>query len=156
MLTLTELLRQRGVVGSFVEFCGDGLSALSLADRATLSNMCPEYGATSALFPVDDETLRYLRCDRAGPTRPSSSSATRRRRACSGATATPSPSFDDLQELDLASVEPSLAGPSRPQDRVALGRVADSFHRSSATRDIDVPVVAQRRRRTRCCTTARS
>ena len=69
VLTLTELLRKRGVVGSFVEFCGDGLSALSLADRATLSNMCPEYGATTALFPVDDETLRYLRATGSGDRR---------------------------------------------------------------------------------------
>jgi aconitate hydratase len=139
VLTLTELLRHRGVVGSFVEFCGDGLSALSLADRATLSNMCPEFGATSALFPVDDETLRYLtatgRADAAELVERYAKAQGLFRRDGDAV-----PAFDDLVELDLASVEASLAGPSRPQDRVALGSVADSFHRVFGSRDIEVPV----------------
>ncbi len=139
VLTLTELLRHRGVVGSFVEFCGDGLSALSLADRATLSNMCPEFGATSALFPVDDETLRYLtatgRADAAELVERYAKAQGLFRRDGDAV-----PTFDDLLELDLASVEPSLAGPSRPQDRVALASVADSFHRVFGSRDIEVPV----------------
>ncbi len=139
VLTLTELLRHRGVVGSFVEFCGDGLSALSLADRATLSNMCPEFGATSALFPVDAETLRYLtatgRADAAELVERYTTAQGLFRRDGDAV-----PTFDDLLELDLASVEPSLAGPSRPQDRVALASVADSFHRVFGSRDIEVPV----------------
>ena len=139
VLTLTELLRHRGVVGSFVEFCGDGLSALSLADRATLSNMCPEFGATSALFPVDDETLRYLR----RPGRGDAAELVERYTKAQGLFRRDGdavPAFDDLVELDLASVEASLAGPSRPQDRVALASVADSFHRVFGSRDIEVPV----------------
>jgi aconitate hydratase len=139
VLTLTEMLRAHGVVGSFVEFCGDGLSALSLADRATLSNMCPEYGATSALFPVDDETLRYLRSTGRGDAadlvdRYTKSQGLFRR---DGEAV---PGFDDLLELDLAAVVPSLAGPSRPQDRVALADVPASFHDAFGDRDIDVSI----------------
>jgi aconitate hydratase len=126
VLTLTELLRRQGVVGSFVEFCGDGLSALSLADRSTLSNMCPEYGATSALFPVDDETLRFLRSTGRGDAadlvdRYAKTQGLYRRDGDE------TPAFDELVELDLATVVPSLAGPSRPQDRVALAAVPESF-----------------------------
>jgi aconitate hydratase len=127
VLTLTELLRRHGVVNKFVEFCGDGLSSLTVADRATLSNMCPEYGATSALFPVDDQTLRYLRMTG----RPSELLQLVERYCkeqglfrVDGAAV---PTFSELLDLDLATVEPSLAGPRRPQDRVALGRVWDSF-----------------------------
>jgi aconitate hydratase len=139
VLTLTELLRRRGVVGSFVEFCGDGLSALSLADRATLANMCPEYGATSALFPVDDETLRYLRATGRGDAadlvdRYAKAQGLFRRDGDDV------PAFDDLQELDLASVVPSVAGPSRPQDRVALANVPASFHKAYGERDIEVSI----------------
>jgi aconitate hydratase len=127
VLVLTQLLRKRGVVNTFIEFCGDGLASLSVADRATLANMCPEYGATSALFPVDEQTLRYLEtsnreveliqlveryCKEQGLFR------------VDGATL---PIFSELIELDLASVEPSLAGPKRPENRVPLSRVRENF-----------------------------
>jgi aconitate hydratase len=128
VLTLTEMLRSHGVVGKFVEFCGDGLSSLTVADRATLSNMCPEYGATSALFPVDGQTLRYL--EMTG--RPSEHIQLVERyckeQALFRLDGTPAPVFSELLELDLATVEPSLAGPRRPQDRVSLGSVWESFH----------------------------
>ncbi len=126
VLTLTEMLRRHGVVGKFVEFCGDGLSALSIPDRATLSNMSPEYGATAATFPVDSETLNYLR-------------QTARGDACELVEAycraqglwrtdgDPTPTFTELLVLDLDNVEPSLAGPRRPQDRVALAAAPASF-----------------------------
>jgi aconitate hydratase len=139
VLTLTELLRKRGVVGSFVEFCGDGLSALSLADRATLSNMCPEYGATTALFPVDDETLRYLRATG----RNDAAELVERYTKAQGLfrrDGDATPSFDALVELDLASVVPSVAGPNRPQDRVALPNVPASFQKAFGDRDVSVPV----------------
>ena len=139
MLTLTELLRKLGVVGSFVEFCGDGLSALSLADRATLSNMCPEYGATTALFPVDDETLRYLRATG----RNDAAELVERYAKAQGLfrrDGDATPSFDSLVELDLASVVPSVAGPNRPQDRVALPNVPASFQKAFGDREVSVPV----------------
>ena len=126
VLTLTEMLRTHGVVGKFVEFCGDGLSALSLPDRATLSNMAPEYGATSALFPVDAETLRFLEATGRGDRVPLVEGYCRAQglfREDGDAT----PPFTELLELDLASVVPSLAGPRRPQDRVTLGGVWKSF-----------------------------
>jgi len=127
VLTLTEMLRKHGVVNKFVEFCGDGLSSLSVPDRATMSNMCPEYGATSALFPVDQQTLRYLEVT--GREREQIELVERYCRAQglfrSDGDATPT--FSELLELDLASVEPSVAGPKRPQDRVALPNVWRSF-----------------------------
>ncbi len=126
VLTVTQLLRKRGVVAKFVEFCGSGLSHLPLADRATISNMSPEFGATATLFPVDTETLRYLR-----ETGRSSElvDLVERYSKAQGLFRTDEmaePQFDALLELDLGSIEPSLAGPRRPQDRVAmhdLGRV---------------------------------
>jgi aconitate hydratase len=127
VLTVAEILRKRGVVGKFVEFAGPGLSQLSLADRATLSNMAPEYGATAALFPVDDETLRYLRLTG----RESMVDLVERYTKEQGlfrTDDTPDPQFNELIELDLSTVEPSLAGPRRPQDRVALPKVRESFH----------------------------
>jgi aconitate hydratase len=128
VLTLTEMLRKHGVVDKFVEFCGDGLSNLTVADRATLSNMCPEYGATSALFPVDAQTLRYL--ETTGREREHVELVERYCRA-QGLFRTDhmaTPVFSELLELDLAAVEPSVAGPKRPQDRVPLERVWESFH----------------------------
>ncbi|HEY7754886.1 MAG TPA: aconitate hydratase AcnA [Actinomycetota bacterium] len=126
VLTLTQMLRAHGVVGRFVEFFGDGLSSLELADRATLSNMCPEYGATAALFPVDEETLRYLRFtgreDRVDLVDRCSKEQGLFRRD-----GDPEPVFSEVLDLDLSAVEPSLAGPRRPQDRVALSQVAASF-----------------------------
>jgi aconitate hydratase len=127
VLTLTEMLRKHGVVNKFVEFCGSGLSSMSVPDRATLSNMSPEFGATASLFPVDEQTLRYLR-----DTGRSAEHVELVERYCreQGLFRTDQsgiPTFTELLELDLASVEPSLAGPRRPQDRVALGSVWQSF-----------------------------
>ncbi|MBO0690682.1 MAG: aconitate hydratase AcnA [Candidatus Dormibacteraeota bacterium] len=127
VLTLTELLRRHGVVNKFVEFCGDGLSSLTVADRATLSNMCPEYGATSALFPVDDQTLRYLRMTGRSDELLQLVERYCREQGLFRVDGSPVPTFSELLDLDLATVEPSLAGPRRPQDRVALGSVWDSF-----------------------------
>jgi aconitate hydratase len=129
VLTLTEMLRRHGVVDKFVEFCGDGLSSLTVADRATLSNMCPEYGATSALFPVDDQTLRYLRTTGREPEHIALVERYCREQGLFRTDGAPVPVFTELLELDLAGVVPSLAGPKRPQDRVALPDVWESFHK---------------------------
>ncbi len=126
VLVITEMLRKFGVVGAFVEFAGDGLAGLSLADRATISNMSPEFGATSTLFPIDDETISYLRLTG----RPAARVELVERYAkAQGLWREPGhgPDFNATLELDLGSVEPSLAGPRRPQDRVALGGVPDNF-----------------------------
>jgi aconitate hydratase len=127
VLTLTEMLRKHGVVEKFVEFCGDGLSSLSVPDRATLSNMCPEYGATSALFPVDAQTLRYL--DVTGRSREQIDLVERytKEQGLFRNDGDPTPKFTELLELDLGTVEPSLAGPKRPQDRASLPKVWESF-----------------------------
>jgi aconitate hydratase len=127
VLTCTEMLRKRGVVGKFVEFYGPGLSNLTLADRATVSNMCPEYGATAALFPIDGETLKYLRltgrsADHIARVREYAEAQGIFRRDD-----TPEPLFTDTMHLDLAHVEPSIAGPRRPQDRVPLRGSKDAF-----------------------------
>jgi aconitate hydratase len=127
VLTLTQMLRKHGVVDKFVEFCGSGLSSMSVPDRATLSNMSPEFGATASLFPVDARTLEYLR-----DTGRSSEHIDLVERYCreQGLFRTDeseTPVFNEMLELDLASVEPSLAGPKRPQDRVALPDVWRSF-----------------------------
>src|SRR5436190_1982238 len=127
VLTLTEMLRKHGVVNKFVEFCGAGLSSLSVPDRATLSNMCPEYGATSSLFPVDEQTLRYL--ETTGRDRKLIELVERYTRA-QGMFRTDdaeTPVFSELIELGLDTIEPSVAGPKRPQDRVALPSVWQSF-----------------------------
>ena len=127
VLTLTEMLRKHGVVEKFVEFCGDGLSTLSVPDRATLSNMCPEYGATSALFPVDAQTLRYL--DITGRSREQIDLVERytKEQGLFRSDGDATPKFSELLELDLGKVEPSLAGPKRPQDRAPLPKVWASF-----------------------------
>ncbi|MEX1262398.1 MAG: aconitate hydratase AcnA [Actinomycetota bacterium] len=126
VLTLTQMLRAHGVVGKFVEFFGDGLTSLSIADRATLSNMCPEYGATSSYFPIDDETLRYLsftgRGDRVDLVERYAKEQGLFRRD-----GDPEPTFSEIVDLDLSAVVPSMAGPKRPQDRVALPDVWQSF-----------------------------
>ncbi|HET7726242.1 MAG TPA: aconitate hydratase AcnA [Candidatus Limnocylindrales bacterium] len=126
VLAVTEMLRAFGVVGAFVEFAGDGLAGLSLADRATISNMSPEFGATATLFPIDDETLAYLRLT--GRSRERVELVERYAKA-QGLWREPGrgPEFDALLELDLSSVEPSLAGPRRPQDRVALSGLRENF-----------------------------
>src|SRR5579859_116961 len=126
VLTVAEILRKRGVVGKFVEFAGPGLSQLSLADRATLSNMAPEYGATAALFPVDEETLRYLRLTGREDVVDLVERYTKEQ-GLFRTDATPDPQFSELIELDLSTVEPSLAGPRRPQDRVALPNLRENF-----------------------------
>jgi len=128
VLTVTQILRQRGVVGRFVEFTGSGLSQLGLADRATISNMCPEYGATSALFPIDDETLRYLRLTGRSPAQIDMVERYAKEQGLFRTDGAPEPEFSELLELDLATVEPSLAGPRRPQDRVNLTQIAQSMH----------------------------
>jgi aconitate hydratase len=126
VLTLTEMLRAHGVVGMFVEFFGDGLSTLTVADRATLSNMCPEYGATAAYFPVDVETLRYLTFTGRGEVVDLVERYTKEQ-GLFRSDGDPEPRFSEILELDLGAVVPSVAGPKRPQDRVALGDVWDSF-----------------------------
>ena len=126
VLVVTQLLRAHGVVGAFVEFAGDGLAGLSLADRATISNMSPEFGATSTIFPIDDETLAYLRLTGRSPERVALVEAYAREQGLwrePGA----GPEFDEALELDLSSVDPSVAGPRRPQDRVPLTALRDNF-----------------------------
>jgi len=120
VLTVTEMLRKRGVVGKFVEFCGTGLSSLALPDRATIANMCPEYGATVGFFPVDAETLRYLRTTGREPSLVELVERYTREQGLYREDDSPEPAFTDLLELDLGTVEASLAGPRRPQDRVPL------------------------------------
>ncbi len=126
VLVVTEMLRSHGVVGSFVEFAGDGLASLALADRATISNMSPEYGATAALFPIDGETLTYLRMTGRGEEVVALVEAYAKE---NGLWRVPGrgPDFDDELELDLATVEPTLAGPRRPQDRVRLPDLPQNF-----------------------------
>ena len=126
VLTITQMLRAKGVVDKFVEFFGPGLNEMPLPDRATIANMAPEYGATCGFFPTDDETLRYLR----STGRSSAAGLLERYAKEQGlfrSANTPDPLFTDTLALDLASVEPSLAGPKRPQDRVALADVQRTF-----------------------------
>ncbi len=127
VLTLTEMLRKHGVVEKFVEFCGDGLSSLSVPDRATMSNMCPEYGATSALFPVDAQTLRYLEITGRSPEQIDLVDRYTKEQGLFRRDGDPIPHFSELLELDLTKIEPSLAGPKRPQDRAPLPKVWESF-----------------------------
>jgi aconitate hydratase len=127
VLTLTEMLRKHGVVDKFVEFCGAGLSSLSIPDRATLSNMCPEYGATSSLFPVDHQTLRYLQSTGREADLIDLVERYTRAQGLFRTDESETPTFSELLDLDLSAVEPSLAGPKRPQDRVALPNVWRSF-----------------------------
>ncbi len=127
VLTVTQMLRKKGVVGRFVEFFGPGIANLALADRATIGNMAPEYGATCGFFPVDAETIRYLSLTGRDPARVKLVEAYAKAQGLWHDEKTPDPTVTDTLELDLASVEPSLAGPRRPQDRVALGGVAKSF-----------------------------
>ena len=126
VLVVTEMLRGFGVVGAFVEFAGDGLASLALADRATIANMSPEFGATSTLFPIDDETLVYLRLTGRPPELVDLVERYAREQGLWREPG-PGPDFDDRLELDLGTVAPSLAGPRRPQDRVLLGDLAQNF-----------------------------
>jgi aconitate hydratase len=127
VLTVTELLRKHGVVGKFVEAYGAGLSSLSLADRATIANMSPEFGATGTLFPVDDETLRYMKITGRPDAVIARAEAYHKLQGLFRTDATPDPQYDEIVELDLATIVPSLAGPRRPQDRVVLGEVGNAF-----------------------------
>lgn len=128
VLTVTQILRKKGVVGKFVEFFGEGLAQLPLADRATIANMAPEYGATCGIFPVDAETIRYLRNTGRPDALIQLVEAYYREQGLFHDADTPPARYSDIVELDLTRVEPSLAGPSRPQDRVALSDVPRSFH----------------------------
>ncbi|MBU5673585.1 aconitate hydratase AcnA [Paenibacillus brevis] len=127
-LTVTQMLRKKGVVGKFVEFYGPGLANISLADRATVANMAPEYGATVGYFPVDQETLAYLRSTGRSEEQIALVEAYYKAQGMFRTSDTPDPLFSDLIELDLASVVPSLAGPKRPQDRIELTEMKDSFN----------------------------
>ena len=129
VLTVTQMLRKKGVVGKFVEFYGPGLDGLTLADRATIGNMAPEYGATCGIFPVDAETINFLRFTGRDADRVDLVEAYAKAQGMWRDAATPDPVFTDTLELDLATVEPSLAGPKRPQDRVPLSAAASSFAR---------------------------
>ncbi|MFN2338352.1 MAG: aconitate hydratase AcnA, partial [Gammaproteobacteria bacterium] len=120
VLTVVELLRRHGVVGKFVEFFGDGLDHLSLADRATLANMAPEYGATCGIFPIDDETLHYLRLTGRSDEQVALVEAYAREQGMFRAAGQPEAAYSSVVSLDMGSVVPSLAGPKRPQDRVPL------------------------------------
>ena len=127
VLTVTEMLRAHGVVGKFVEFHGPGLSRLGLADRATISNMSPEFGATATLFPIDDETLRYLRMTGRPAETVARVEAYAKEQGLFRTDASPEPRFNESLSLDLGSVVPSVAGPRRPQDRVALSDLVENF-----------------------------
>ncbi len=139
VLTVTQMLRKKGVVGKFVEFFGPGLAHMPLADRATIANMAPEYGATCGFFPVDEMTLGYLTLSGRDEHRINLVREYCKAQGMFRDENTPEPVFSDTLELDLASVEPSMAGPKRPQDRVALGSVGTSFARELASGAMGVP-----------------
>ena len=130
VLTVTEMLRARGVVGKFVEFFGSGLSGLPLADRATIGNMSPEFGSTCAIFPIDSETIRYLGFSGRPEHQVQLVEAYARTNGLWHDEHSEQPTFTDMLELDLASVVPSIAGPRRPQDRIALSDARQSFERA--------------------------
>ncbi|MEX0584113.1 MAG: aconitate hydratase AcnA [Sneathiella sp.] len=127
VLTVTQMLRAQGVVGKFVEFFGPGIAELGLADRATISNMAPEYGATCGFFPIDAETINYLNFTARDPKRVKLVEAYAKAQGMWRDNNTPDPEFTATLELDISTVEPSLAGPKRPQDRVLLSDAASSF-----------------------------
>ena len=130
VLTVTQILRKKGVVDQFVEFFGEGLSEMTLADRATVANMSPEYGATMGFFPIDAETLRYLRQTGRSDEEVDRVERYAMEQGIFRTDQTPDPEFTDVLELDLATVEPSLAGPKRPQDRVPLSQMKQAFRRA--------------------------
>jgi len=148
VLTVTQMLRKKGVVGKFVEFYGPGLDEMALEDRATISNMSPEYGATCGFFPIDVETLRYLKATGRKPARVALVETYARAQGLFRTPKSAEPEFTDTLSLDLDSVEPSLAGPKRPQDRVPLDRASqefaialrDTFHKEGeSVRRIEAP-----------------
>jgi aconitate hydratase A / 2-methylisocitrate dehydratase len=130
VLTITEMLRKHGVVGKFVEYFGPGLRDLPLADRATIANMSPEYGATCGIFPIDKESLRYLQLTGRSEEQIALVEAYAREQGLFHDEKTPQAQYSELLSLDLATVEPSLAGPKRPQDRVALSNAGESFRQA--------------------------
>jgi len=130
VLTVTQMLRAKGVVGKFVEFFGKGLSYLPLADRATIGNMAPEYGATCGYFPIDEETLKYLRLSGRSEEHVALVEAYAKAQGLFRHDSDPDPIFADILELDLSQVEPSLAGPKRPQDRVPLQKSKAMFEQA--------------------------
>jgi aconitate hydratase len=130
VLTVTQMLRAKGVVGKFVEFYGPGLSSLSLADRATIANMAPEYGATIGFFPIDAETLNYLRLSGRDTEHVNLVEAYAKAQGLFRTGSTPDPVFSDTLQLDLSTIEPSLAGPKRPQDRVPLSKSKQAFEQA--------------------------
>ncbi|PZO88984.1 MAG: aconitate hydratase AcnA [Sphingomonas sanxanigenens] len=138
VLTVTQMLRAKGVVGRFVEFYGPGVTALSLADRATIGNMAPEYGATCGFFPIDGKTLDYMRLTGRTEAQIALTEAYCRAQGLWHDASSPEPVFTDTLELDMSTVEPSLAGPKRPQDRVPLTQVDDVF---VASTDMNAPRV---------------
>ncbi|MEO1997971.1 MAG: aconitate hydratase AcnA, partial [Planctomycetaceae bacterium] len=127
VLTATQILRAHGVVGKFVEFCGPGLNAMSLPDRATLANMSPEYGATMGFFPVDEETLRYLRSTGRSEAQIDLVEQYYRHQGLFRTPELPEPEYSSLVELDLSSITPCMAGPKRPQDRIELSQMQSQF-----------------------------
>ncbi len=127
VLTITQRLREKGVVGKFVEFYGSGISGLSLADRATIGNMSPEYGATCALFPIDLETSNYLRLTARPPEQIELVETYAKAQGWFHTPDSPEPEYSETLELDLGTVEPSLAGPKRPQDRIPLTQAKSAF-----------------------------
>jgi len=130
VLTITEMLRKHGVVGKFVEYFGPGLRDLPLADRATIANMSPEYGATCGIFPIDKETLKYLKLTGRSEEQIALVEAYAREQGLFHDEKTPEAEYSELLSLDLATVEPSLAGPKRPQDRVVLSQAGESFNKA--------------------------
>jgi aconitate hydratase len=136
VLTVTQILRRTGVVGKFVEYFGEGLASLSIADRATIGNMSPEYGATSGFFPVDEETVRYLRMTGRDEQRLALVEAYCKENMLWHEPAD-EPTYSEIVELELSSVEPSLAGPRRPQDRVPLATAKESFLEALGTFGVD-------------------
>jgi aconitate hydratase len=129
VLTVTEMLRKKGVVGKFVEFYGPGLSQLALSDKATIANMAPEYGATMGFFPVDEETLRYLKITGRDRKLVELVEGYTKEQGLFRTDSTPDPVYTDTLELDISTVEPSMAGPSRPQDRVSLKSLKESYEK---------------------------
>ncbi len=127
VLVIVEMLRKKGVVGKFVEFFGPALDHLSLPDRATIANMAPEYGATCGIFPIDSETINYLNFTARDPERVALVEAYAKAQGMWRDPSSPDPVFSDTLELDISTVEPSLAGPKRPQDRIALSNASDAF-----------------------------
>ncbi|MFA5975942.1 MAG: aconitate hydratase, partial [Elusimicrobiota bacterium] len=142
VLTVTEILRKKGVVGKFVEFYGPGLRFLSLPDRATLANMAPEYGATIGFFPIDEQTLRYLELSGRPPKLIRLVEAYSKAQGLFRSDSQPEQEFSDTLSLDLGTVEPSLAGPKRPQDRVALKDIKSSWERSFPSSTSSVVIAA--------------